>query len=212
MTASSPNPVANGRADSSVLSLRLDSLSFDGVPILGAIDLAVTTGETLALVGPSGIGKSSLLRIIAGLERDYQGDCHVAGKVAMVFQEPTLLPWRTVRDNITVPTGVSDQMAEDALREVGLAGRGDTYPLKLSLGEQRRLSLARAFAVRPALLLMDEPFVSLDPALVAEMMDLFRALRDTHQVATILVTHVADEARALADRVVTLSGSPATIA
>jgi NitT/TauT family transport system ATP-binding protein len=211
VTATHPERQNDDRADASVLSLRLKGLSFDAAPVLGAINLTVRTGETLALVGPSGIGKSSLLRVIAGLEKGYQGNCDVIGKVAMVFQEPTLLPWRNVRDNITVTTGVSSDIAENALHEVGLQGRGDDYPLKLSLGQQRRLSLARAFAVRPALLLMDEPFVSLDPSLVAEMMTLFRTLRDTHKVATIIVTHVEEEARALADRVVTLAGSPAAI-
>ena len=200
------------RTELSVLSLHLRSLSYDDKQILGRINLSVPKGETLALVGPSGIGKSSLLRVIAGLEKQFDGSCNVNGKVAMVFQEPTLLPWRTTRDNIIVTTGVNHEAAEKALTEVGLQGRGDDYPLKLSLGQQRRLSLARAFAVRPALLLMDEPFVSLDPSLVTEMMDLFCQLRDSYHVATILVTHIAQEAHALADRVVTLAGSPATIA
>jgi NitT/TauT family transport system ATP-binding protein len=186
-------------------------MSYGAAPILGAIDLMVQPGETLALVGPSGIGKSSLLRVIAGLEKTFDGTCTVAGKVAMVFQEPTLLPWRTVRDNVIIPTGVSGDAADHALAEVGLHGRGDDYPLKLSLGQQRRLSLARAFATRPALLLMDEPFVSLDPTLVTEMMDLFRTLRHAHQVASILVTHVEEEASALADRIVNLGGTPATL-
>ncbi len=200
------------RADLSVLSLHLQSLFYGKTQVLGQIDLTVARGETLALVGPSGIGKSSLLRVIAGLENGFDGTCSINGKVAMVFQEPTLLPWRSVRDNITITTGVNHKAAEKALTEVGLQGRGDDYPLKLSLGQQRRLSLARAFAARPALLLMDEPFVSLDPSLIAEMMDLFRQLRDSYDVATILVTHIAQEAHALADRVVTLSGSPAKIA
>lgn len=182
-----------------------------GAPILHDINLTVPRGQTIALVGPSGIGKSSLLRILAGLEKSYDGRCVVTGKSAMIFQEPTLLPWRTSRDNICIATGVSSVAADAALAEVGLQDRGDTYPNRLSLGQQRRLSLARAFAVKPALLLMDEPFVSLDPALVDEMMTLFRTLRDAHDVTTVLVTHVEAEARALADRIVTLAGKPATI-
>lgn len=129
----------------------------------------------------------------------------------MVFQEPTLLPWRTVRDNIGVTTGATAAQIDIALEDVGLAGRANDYPAQLSLGQQRRLSLARAFAIKPDLLLLDEPFVSLDPELVDEMMTLFARLRATHNVTTILVTHVAQEAEKLANRIVTLGGSPATI-
>lgn len=194
-----------------VLDLRLDALSYGGQLILQDIALTVPRGQTVALVGPSGIGKSSLLRVFAGLERNYTGACRVAGKTAMVFQEPTLLPWRNLRDNITIATGASQTEADAALADVGLASRAEEYPNRLSLGQQRRLSLARAFAVKPALLLLDEPFVSLDPALVDEMMTLFTVLRDAHRVTTILVTHVEEEARRLADRVITLAGSPARI-
>ncbi|WP_134012766.1 ABC transporter ATP-binding protein [Litoreibacter halocynthiae] len=194
-----------------VLKLQITSLDFGGLPILGELSLQVKRGETLALVGPSGIGKTSLLRIISGLERDYRGQCHVEGVVAMVFQEPTVLPWRSLRDNICIASGVSVTEADQALADVGLAGREDDFPSQLSLGQQRRLSLARAFAVKPDLLLMDEPFVSLDPELVAEMMELFATLRAAHQVTTILVTHVAKEARKLAGRIVTLGGTPAKV-
>ena len=194
-----------------VLDLQVTSLDLGGLPILGVLSLQVKRGETLALVGPSGIGKTSLLRIISGLERDYRGQCHVEGVVAMVFQEPTVLPWRSLRDNIRIATGVSVAEADQALADVGLAGREDDFPSQLSLGQQRRLSLARAFAVKPDLLLMDEPFVSLDPELVEEMMELFATLRAAHQVTTILVTHVEDEAKKLASRIITLGGSPAKV-
>ncbi|WP_411889170.1 ABC transporter ATP-binding protein [Yoonia sp. SDW83-1] len=188
------------------------SLALGGKTILTDISLTVPHGQTLALVGPSGIGKSSLLRVLAGLQLSLDGTCQINGKVAMVFQEPTLLPWRSVRDNITIATGVSAAQADAALADVGLGNRADEYPNRLSLGQQRRLSLARAFAVKPALLLLDEPFVSLDPELADEMMNLFARLRDSHQVTTVLVTHIAEEAERLADRIVTLAGDPATIA
>ncbi|WP_417525348.1 ABC transporter ATP-binding protein [Marinovum sp.] len=194
-----------------LLDLHLTRLDYGPAPVLGEITLQVRRGETLALVGPSGIGKSSMLRVMAGLHDDFSGHCHVAGKTAMIFQEPTLLPWRSVRDNIRIPTGASQAEAEAALAEVGLAGREGDYPGQLSLGQQRRLSLARAFAVRPDLLLMDEPFVSLDPELVEEMMVLFARLRAAHGVTTILVTHVEAEAKRLASRIVTLGGSPARV-
>lgn len=191
-----------------VLDLRLNRLVLHGTPILHNIQLQLARGETLALVGPSGIGKSSLLRVIAGLNPDFDGQCNSNGTCASVFQEPTLLPWLTVADNIRVTTGACP---EQPLAEVGLAGRGNDFPDQLSLGQQRRLALARAFAVRPDLLLLDEPFVSLDATVAKEMMALFEKLRRAHGLATILVSHAMEEAARLANRVVTLGGSPATI-
>lgn len=193
------------------LDLHLQGLSFGDTPILGQIDLTLKTTETMALVGPSGAGKTSLLRIIAGLETRHRGTCSVSGRVAMVFQEPTLLPWRTVLENLTIPTRISRDRALGALVDVGLSGREDDYPAQLSLGQQRRLSLARAFAVEPDLLLMDEPFVSLDPKLVEEMMALFIKLRSKHNVTTIFVTHVEAEAARLASRIVRMDGPPGRI-
>ncbi len=179
--------------------------------VLAEIKLRIERSETLALVGPSGVGKTSLLRIIAGLEERYRGSFAVSGRTAMVFQEPTLLPWRNLRDNLCITADVSAAEAIAALQEVGLAARAEEFPNNLSLGQQRRLSLARAFAVKPDLLLMDEPFVSLDPDLVEEMMALFAKLRAAYQVTTIIVTHVEAEAKRLASRIVTLGGSPGRI-
>ncbi|MEP5761516.1 MAG: ATP-binding cassette domain-containing protein [Litoreibacter sp.] len=194
-----------------VLDLQLFGLKLGGVPVLGEIRLVVSRSETLALVGPSGIGKTSLLRIIAGLETNFTGEFETSGRVSVVFQEPTLLPWRTVQDNLCIAAGVTKEQAIIALAEVGLSDRAQDFPNMLSLGQQRRLALARAFAVKPDLLLMDEPFVSLDPELVEDMMVLFAKLRAAHQVTTIIVTHVQAEAKRLASRIVTLGGSPGRI-
>lgn len=194
-----------------VLRIALDGLSYDGTPVLGEIALDVLEGQTVALVGPSGIGKSTLLRAIAGLQSGYRGRIDAPDRIGMIFQEPTLLPWRTLSQNIEVTAKVGAAEAAAALASVGLGGRGRDYPGQLSLGQQRRLSLARAFAVRPELLLMDEPFVSLDPELVEEMMRLFVRLRDEARTTTLLVTHVEAEAQRLADRIVTLGGQPARI-
>jgi len=194
-----------------VLKLRLNGLERGGDAVLGAINLDLKPGQTVALVGPSGIGKSSLLRVIAGLETGFDGTCHVQGRLAMVFQEPTLLDWRSLRDNLIIPTGIPRSEADAALDEIGLKARADAFPGHLSLGQRRRLSLARAFAAKPDLLLLDEPFVSLDRDLVQEMMGLFATMRAARGVASLLVTHSMEEARALADRIVTLSGHPARI-
>jgi NitT/TauT family transport system ATP-binding protein len=194
-----------------VLSVRLRHHDRGGRTILGAVALDVAPGETLALTGPSGIGKSTLLRLIAGLDRPSAGAISAPDRVGMVFQEPVLLPWRTALANLTLTTGIAPDAAEAALAQVGLAGRGGLYPGQLSLGQQRRLALARAFACRPDLLLMDEPFVSLDAEIAAEMTALFRRLRDRSGVATVLVTHAPAEAEELADRIVRLGGSPAGV-
>lgn len=200
-----------GENASPVLSLALQSMSYGTTPVLGAIDLALRSGETVALTGPSGIGKSTLLRIIAGLEKTFSGHLKAPSRIAFVFQEPTLLPWRSALDNLRIASQVDAEAALATLAEVGLAELSDRYPGALSLGQQRRLSLARAFAARPELLLLDEPFVSLDPELTDEMMRLFARLRSVHRVTTLMVTHVEAEAEKLASRILKLGGSPATI-
>lgn len=193
-----------------VLNLDLHGLSLSGQPVLADLSLTLSAGETVAITGPSGIGKTSMLRILAGLETGFSGTVQRPERVAMVFQEPTLLPWRSLRDNLYLATGASAQKAEAKLIDVGLKGLGDRFPGQLSLGQQRRLSLARAFVADPQILLMDEPFVSLDEALAEEMMGLFEELRAGTDVATVLVTHVPKEAERLADRVLRLEGRPAT--
>ena len=185
----------------SALEVEVRRKAFGAHVVLRDLAFEVAAGETLAVLGPSGIGKSTLLRIVAGLDRDFEGQVTRPERVAMVFQEPTLLPWRSALKNLTLTTGVGAGDAEAALEAVGLRGRGGLYPRQLSLGQQRRLALARAFVARPELLLLDEPFVSLDAPLVAEMLALTERLIAAARPATLFVTHSAAEAERLATRV-----------
>ncbi len=193
------------------MRLDLTGKSFGGRPVLGPLRLKVERGQRLAILGPSGIGKSTLLRILAGLDRDFAGRLEGRDRLAVVFQEPTLLPWRRAIANITLPTGCDPAQGRALLAEVGLSGHENKFPRQLSLGQQRRLSLARAFAARPDILLMDEPFASLDPDTAGRMLDLTAGLLDRSGAGLILVTHDAAEAVRLDATPVRLAGSPAVL-
>src|SRR5262249_29959707 len=153
-------------------------------------------------------------RIIAGLDREYDGRVALPdhGKLGMVFQEPRLLPWRTLAQNVRLAAPQASDASIDALfRALGLEAHRDHYPGELSLGQARRVALARAFAVEPDLLLLDEPFVSLDDALAARLRDELAELVSRRPVTTLLVTHNVEEAIGLADRLFLLSASPARV-
>lgn len=198
--------------EAGVISVDIEAKTFGDTQVLGRVRFSVADGETVALLGPSGIGKSTLLRIVAGIDGDFQGRVQRPDAMAIVFQEPTLLPWRSARDNLLLTQpGLGPEAADAAMERVGLRGKGGAFPGQLSLGQQRRLSLARAFAGRPAFLVMDEPFVSLDPDMAAQMIALTEDLIAETRPATLFVTHARPEADRLADRVLTLSGQPATL-
>jgi len=187
-----------------------------GQPLEVLRDIAFTLarGELGVLVGPSGCGKTTMLRIIAGIDVDYVGRVAAPerGRLAMVFQEPRLLPWRTVEDNVRlVAPSVSESALVTLFDVLELTQHRLHYPGELSLGLARRVAVARAFAVEPELLLLDEPFVSLDDALASKLRDELSVLVETRAVTTLLVTHDLDEAVRLADRLFLLSARPAQV-
>jgi ABC-type nitrate/sulfonate/bicarbonate transport system ATPase subunit len=181
--------------------------------VLGEVAFAVTPGDVLAVIGPSGCGKTTLLNLIAGLERSFDGRIDVAPdrRLAYVFQEPRLLPWRTVEDNVRLVLGDGeddDDRVREVLAQVGLTSAGKLFASRLSLGMARRAALARAFVIEPGLLLLDEPFVSLDEQTARRLRLLLRDLLALHHTTAILVTHDLREAVTLAQRLVLLSASP----
>ncbi|MGB7975411.1 MAG: ATP-binding cassette domain-containing protein [Roseiarcus sp.] len=190
------------------------SASGQSGPVIANLSFALEEGETGALIGPSGCGKSTLMRILAGLDRNFEGSVHVPahGRVGMVFQEPRLLPWRSVEDNVRLAApDASEAEVATVFTALGLSEHRAHFPGELSLGLARRAALARAFAVRPTLLLLDEPFVSLDAPLARQLQGDLARLVESRGMITVLVTHDVDEAIALADRIFVLSARPSHV-
>lgn len=226
----------------------------DGHRAVEGVELHVARGELVSIVGPSGCGKSTLLRCVAGLQRPSEGRIAVGGRdvdgvpddLAVVFQDYTrsLFPWLTVRDNVALPLrrrGLARAerraRAEEALAQVGLDGTAGRYPWQLSGGMQQRVAIARALAYRPELLLMDEPFGSVDAQTREDLEDLLLAVRggggggsgggsgggaggepdgarggrDGRGMTILLVTHDIDESVYVGDRVVVLTGAPGRV-
>ena len=200
------SPADSLAAPATAASVRGLSRKFGDRTVLHGVDLDIAHGEFIALIGRSGSGKSTLLRALAGLDREVTGQFSAAGPVSVAFQEPRLVPWKRVLANVALGLRAADPeaTARTALGEVGLAERASAWPATLSGGEAQRASLARALVRDPRLLLLDEPFSSLDALTRITMHRLVLSLWTRHRPAVLLVTHDVDEALALADRVLVL--------
>ena len=210
---------SNGKGREALLQLDDVGLVYQGSNgpqrVLQHISLSLDEGQHLTVVGPSGCGKSSLLRLMAGLQAPTEGQIRFAGQkmtgprpdLAIVFQDYGLFPWKTVEENIRLPGqlhhhSLNKDQLEKLLQSLDLTAVRKHYPGELSGGQKQRTALGRAMAMQPKLLLMDEPFSALDPAMRHQCYDLFRKYIGTSSMATIIVTHSLEEAAALGDKTV----------
>jgi NitT/TauT family transport system ATP-binding protein len=193
--------------------------SAEGVAMTALKDLSfeVRQGEFACLLGPSGCGKTTTLRILLGLDHDFSGSFQLpegdSNRIAAVFQEPTLLPWRTVEQNVrlALPRSMRDANLDRLFASLGLTGMRSLFPSELSLGLARRAALARAFAIEPAVLFLDEPFVSLDEKTAERLRYLLLEVWSARPTTALMVTHNLREALMLSDRIVVLSPRPAHV-
>ena len=194
------------------------TISYGAEPVIEGATLAVAEGRFVSLVGPSGSGKSSLLRAVIGLQQPLSGTVELSlarSEIGILFQDDALLPWKTARDNVAlglafngVERGKALSEAEAWLARLQLSGFGDRFPRHLSGGQRKRVALAQVLAMNPKLILMDEPFASLDAIVSARIVGDVVALVERHGISVLLVTHNLEEAISLSDEVYLLSQGP----
>ncbi len=217
------------QGSSAVLEARQLSLSYGTKPLIENLNLRINSNEIVIILGPSGVGKSSLLRSLAGLQNKQGGEIRLFDEpltqphpqAAFVFQQAALLPWLNLERNVAFGLNFKhqpkitkkeiQQRVQKSLAEVGLSHAAKQFPSALSGGMAQRAALARALARDPKLLLLDEPLGALDPTTRQEMQQLLRRTLKTHHAAAVMVTHDIDEALAVGDRIVLLGGLPATL-
>jgi ABC-type nitrate/sulfonate/bicarbonate transport system ATPase subunit len=201
------------------VAIRRKAYRRDGREVTALADLAfaVPAGQFACIVGPSGCGKTTLLSIVAGLDRAFEGSVAgsaASGRLGVVFQTPRLMPWLSVRENVRLaldPPPRQEGRAEELLCEMQLGAQLDAHPTQISGGQQRRVALARAFVRDPDLLLLDEPFQSLDAPTAQHLRELLLALWARRRPTILFVTHDLREALSLGDRVLFLSAGPARV-
>jgi NitT/TauT family transport system ATP-binding protein len=219
-------------SDAQLLEIRALAKTYGAGPkathAIGDVSLDVADGEFVCVVGPSGCGKTTLLKCVAGLLRPTRGDVFLRGKrvsgppeeLALVFQEysRSLMPWASVRNNVLLPLRHKKlsrkdrrRLVEESLEAVGLTTFIDHYPWQLSGGMQQRVAIARALAYQPSILLMDEPFASVDAQTRGDLEDLILRVREQYGITILFVTHDIDESVYLADRVVVLTHAPTEV-
>ncbi|MBI2715057.1 MAG: ABC transporter ATP-binding protein [Rhizobiales bacterium] len=194
------------------------TISYSGEPVLEGASLDVDEGRFVSLVGPSGSGKSSLLRALIGLQKPLAGSIKTGlsrSEIGILFQDDALLPWKTARDNVALGLTLNGTTRRAALDEaetwldrLGLGGLGDRFPRKLSGGQRKRVALAQVLVMKPRLILMDEPFASLDAIVRARIVRDVVALVEREKISVLLVTHDLEEAISLSDAVYLLSQGP----
>jgi NitT/TauT family transport system ATP-binding protein len=203
-----------------MLEIRRLSKSYGETQAIADVDFTVVEGEFVSVVGPSGCGKTTLLKCIAGLLQPTSGEVVLQEDkvMALVFQEysRSLMPWLSVRKNVGLPLRQRGKverakLVDEAVEAVGLTRFIDRYPWQLSGGMQQRVAIARALAYQPQILLMDEPFASVDAQTRADLEDLILDVRDRYDVTILFVTHDIDESVYLSDRIVVLGPSPTAV-
>jgi NitT/TauT family transport system ATP-binding protein len=219
LTLSAPRDASPGSALASMRGV--DKIFASGVTAVSGLNLEVREGEFLSLLGPSGCGKSTVLRLLAGLSSPTNGTIDWRGErpeLGFVFQDPTLMPWSTVFSNVWLPLrfrGVSradaQKRIDEALDLVGLTGFANAFPRELSGGMKMRVSIARALVMRPALLLMDEPFAALDEITRTKLNDDLVALKCSLGATVVFVTHSVYESVALSTRIIVMAPRPGRV-
>lgn len=191
-----------------MLSVKNLAFSYDPEStVVNGLSFDLNEGEIVSLLGPSGCGKSTVLRLVSDLLKPDSGDVHLPGegRVSFVFQDHALMPWANVSENVALPQKlrgkVENSVLAEALFSVGLTGYEQRFPAELSGGQRMRVSIARALAADPSILLMDEPFAALDEVLRFQMNELILNLRETRRFAILFVTHSLYEAAYLSDRI-----------